>query len=108
MKRYAVFITGEGEGCDYTIGCNKTFTVVEAESEDHARDMVLQNYGQLNPTNQYDICIDKIEVFEFTNSWVFSDLAEKAKKVYKDSLRKQKEDKERQEFERLKKKYGEQ
>ena len=35
MKFVALF-TGAGEGCDYTIGCNKTFAVFEALNQTHA------------------------------------------------------------------------
>ena len=34
--KYVALLTGQGEGCDYTIGCNKNFVVFEAESPEHA------------------------------------------------------------------------
>lgn len=34
--RYVALFTGEGEGCDYTIGCNKSFEVFEAVSDEDA------------------------------------------------------------------------
>ncbi len=35
--RYVALITGAGEGCDYTIACNKDFEVFEAKSDEDAR-----------------------------------------------------------------------
>ena len=32
--KYVALFTGAGDGCDYTIGCNKNFEVFEAK--DHA------------------------------------------------------------------------
>lgn len=33
---YTLLLQGLGEGCDYTIGCNKTWTVFKAESDEEA------------------------------------------------------------------------
>ena len=33
MKNFLVLITGYGEGCDYTIGCNKTWVIIEADNK---------------------------------------------------------------------------
>ena len=35
-KKFVALLTGAGEGCDYTIGCNLKFKVVEAENKDEA------------------------------------------------------------------------
>ena len=105
MKTYAVFITGDGDGCDYTIGCNKTFTVVEAENETIALNIILEEYNQLNPEYENEIWLDEVEVFEVINSWKFNNLAEKADKLYQIYKQNQKEAKEQLELARLKKKY---
>ena len=34
--KYVALLTGEGYGCDYTIGCNKKFEVFEAADESAA------------------------------------------------------------------------
>jgi hypothetical protein len=34
--KFVALLTGKGEGCDYTIGCNKTFDVFEAEDTEAA------------------------------------------------------------------------
>ena len=31
MPKYLVVMKGEGEGCDYTIGCNMLYKIVESE-----------------------------------------------------------------------------
>jgi hypothetical protein len=36
MKRYILLERGNGEGCDYTIGCNQRWTIFEAASEEKA------------------------------------------------------------------------
>lgn len=105
MKKFAAFITGSGEGCDYTIGCNKTFTVVEAENETIALNKILENHNQLNPEFDNDLWLDEIEIFEVINSWKFSNLAEKADKLYQIYKQNQKEAQEQLEFARLKQKY---
>lgn len=37
---FYVLLVGEGEGCDYTIGCNKTFRKLEASTWQTAREEV--------------------------------------------------------------------
>jgi len=37
MKKFYALITGDGEGCDYTIGCNVNFEELKAETWIEAR-----------------------------------------------------------------------
>jgi hypothetical protein len=36
MAKYCLLLQGAGEGCDYSIDCNKSFKLFEASSEAHA------------------------------------------------------------------------
>jgi len=103
MKHYIAIIAGPGEGCDHTIGCNLNWKVLIAENEEQVRDKILEEYGELKGSSNPNI--DEIIIYETVpdSNIVFYNLAERATNLYKMN---EEEMKEREEYERLKKKYG--
>ena len=43
---FIVLAEGEGQGCDYTIGCNKTFKTLKAETWEEAEKEVAEICGE--------------------------------------------------------------
>lgn len=108
MGLYAALIVGTGEGCDYTLGCNKTWVIKEAETIDDFRMSVLEDFGMLNFGRKTipDILIEKMDIFEICGEtqsvtgipeWFFEEV--KKSEVIK------KEEKERELYEKLKRKF---
>ena len=106
MKNYIAIIIGLGEGCDHTIGCNLDWKVLREENEDQARDEILKEYGEFRGSR--DPNIDEIILYEIIpgSNVVFSNLAERSIDLYWAWQKNEDEMKEREEYERLKKKYG--
>jgi hypothetical protein len=113
MKKYLALIYGTGKGCDYTIACNQTSKIVEADNEEIVVNNILKDYGQCieniyNEESCYDAeaIIDRIIVYEIkSNGIIFEDLAsqfEKEKDIFKKKLN---ENRERKLYEELKKKF---
>ena len=65
MKKFVVCIEGAGEGCDYTIGCNKRFYETEAESID---DLLLEFHEEHDGENylkrRNDFAYENVYVIE--------------------------------------------
>jgi len=96
MKYYALMI-GKGEGCDYTIGCNKDFRQLEATTIVEARKEIEDYLMERN--------IDDFELIQIlsVSSFIDFDIEE-----FKDFLSKEKKSHKNPEYEKylqLKKKY---
>ena len=113
---YYVLITGIGEGCDYTIGCNMRFQKLKATNMLDARKEcieLLKYHGDISeddgsPRPEKDRRIKSIQLLTVLAEEeidIFGTLAA-AQKVSDEKERNDAEMRERQLFERLKKKYG--
>jgi hypothetical protein len=63
MPKYVALIAGTGEGCDYTLECNKTWRISEAKNIEEFRACVLENSAcwiQYRP----DTLIEQLIIFE--------------------------------------------
>ena len=107
MGKYIAVIYGIGEGCDYTIACNQTIKIVEAENEQEVLQKVLEDYDQIEDRVGCKAVIDNVEIYELKNDGVqFNNLADKfykEKEIYKNKL---KEKNDRELYEKLKRKFG--
>lgn len=124
MKTFLVHIVGEGEGCDYTIGCNHAVEFVQAESLEEAKDKWWE-YFQDNHFVDEDYSADDIkEVFEgSTHSIPESacfyevvdikgstfDFNQKYKELWAEAMKREQEEEEaaaRKQYEELKVRFG--
>lgn len=108
MPKFLALITGTGEGCDYTIGCNKTWKVKEAENKEAFIKDILNDFGMLSfdKTSYPDILIEKLEVIEVETIEVIEGIPEWYDQQWNLAKEQKKEDEERKLFEELKAKYG--
>lgn len=125
--KYLVLYTGYGQGCDYTIDCNKTWSFIEAESMQDAIKELMGDNPEDWTDNEFDTfdygyaewlrcgtkderSYSKIEIFEISNSFDLTPICyeyRSALKAREDVAKKKRsEEKERKEYERLKKKFG--
>jgi len=113
-KKFLAVIKGVGEGCDYTIGCNQTTTIIDAEDATAAFTQILKDYGETefrnwkNPDDfdGHDFRIETITLYDITATTpiamnVFNILNQEYQ-LYKDKI---KENPEYQEYLRLKQKF---
>jgi len=126
-KKYYLYRKQKGEGCDYTIACGESLSLLSAKSMEEAIDEVI-NFPDLSEINDEDELNDvmcdsmsdvsdnhgydyaEIEILEVTSTKYLQPLIDAAnKKVHalKESLSKKKvELAERQQYEKLKKKFS--
>lgn len=64
MPKYVALIAGTGEGCDYTLECNKTWRISEAKNIEEFRACVLEEFGMLDFENRPDTLIEQLIIFE--------------------------------------------
>ena len=108
MPKYAVLITGTGEGCDYTLDCNKTWRMVEANDIDECRNIILSEYGMLTFDPNYfpDILIENLILFEIAGEFQeVTGIPEWYEEQYDQHQKQKKIDQERAPYEELKKKF---
>lgn len=109
--KYIILKKQNGDGCDYTIGCGMRYDIVEAESIEDCIEMVAYPEGR---DGNYAFKDDNESIIE---AWII--LFEHAQKIDIDRLAEENDEreeeadalehekKERNEYERLKNKYGE-
>ena len=119
MKKYIALITGRGEGCDYTIGCNLKWREVKnvssmAEAVDKLRSIFLDTDDETDweeyPSEygETEGGYPKIEILEVTSSLdldmeeISAEGERRATKARASNI----EQKEREELKRLTTKYG--
>lgn len=106
MKTYIAYLKQAGEGCDYTIGCGRTVIDISANSMDEAQqklvEIIADNYS-------HDETMLKTAVIYEVLQLNMVDIKVLYQKIINDrnsEIKRIEEEKERQEFERLKSKYG--
>lgn len=103
MKYYAHLVQ-KGEGCDYTIGCANTLIEIDAISDEEA---IKKLSEEIKESFTYDRELSSVKLFKeeipFDLESVYSEF-----NSYKDSENKRlRHLKDREEYERLKSKFGE-
>jgi len=108
-KQYVALFTGNGEGCDYTIGCNKTWKMITASSKKEAEAKAIDVYWE-HGGEAGEPGVASIELLEISSSIKIDvDTIEKEhRKTLNQIIESQTEKKEREELVRLQKKYGSQ
>lgn len=106
MKTYKAYIKERSEGCDYTIGCARTVLTIQAESIAEAKEkfseQVRENYSHRERR------LKSAELFEVGES-ISVDMDELYKRIDDAAYNEQQQEKEkaeREEYERLKAKFG--
>jgi hypothetical protein len=112
MIKFLVLLEGYGQGCDYTIDCNKKWIWIEAESREQAIKKVVEDwYGVAYHVRDYESHsikdIQMIPVSEVIDlgSYCLQE-QDRKNKIELDKATKEREQKERAEYERLQKKFG--
>lgn len=106
MKKYKAYIHQQGEGCDYTIGCAQTVIDIEANSMDEAKQKLFEEIEESYSHEEQRL--ESAELYEIEQVFV-ADMDDIYKRIDNAKYAKEqerKEAKERQEFERLKSKFG--
>lgn len=77
MKTFLVLYKGSGEGCDYTIDCNKTWKFIEAETMDDAiKELMSDNPNDftaedIDDVDEYDLIWHRYKSgYEFSYSYI--------------------------------------
>ena len=110
--KYVMLITGYGQGCDYTIGCNLTWEEGEAENwEEISRraEQIAEDYGcgEISSGGYEEERIEKIEILHVMDKRVWDLDGYKARKrATERALEDQEKEKEEREMlAKLKEKY---
>jgi hypothetical protein len=103
MKYYA-YLKQSGEGCDYTIGCAQTLITIEASNDDEAREKLSEEISE----NYYDEReLSEVQLFKEPIEFDLNKTYDKMKSSKEESNNKMQHLKDREEYERLRKKFGE-
>lgn len=107
--KYLVAIAGEGEGCDYTIGCNMNYEIVEAKSIEEVIEKVVWPDGK-DEYSRLEGEIPLAEILIVPADKLFRvDVVALKRKIFLDKEKRKQEEKdasERATYDALKKKYG--
>lgn len=115
MKKFVICITGRGEGCDYTIACNKTYYTDKAKSVDDLIKALHEewsdDYGRvyMSDCGDRELTYEEVTVYEYVSERDISDdlrnliKADKNKESEKEKLASEQAEKEL--YNNLKKKY---
>lgn len=122
MSKFYLYLEGRGEGCDYTIACNERLVELQADSFEKALEEVLAPGGELGPdeyepdgwseincdvgSDYYVQLATILQVEESRQVPLFELRAEQAARNTQEAEQRV-ENEEREEFERLKKKFAE-
>jgi hypothetical protein len=107
LKKYLA-IWKQDDGCGYTIGCGLAVHVFEAIDLDAAKAHVVEQLSDLELPDEIADSIVKIDIYETVgiSSTMVPNIWKPARQVQKSAREKAlREDKERSEYERLKKKF---
>lgn len=113
MSRYIAILTGKGEGCDYTIGCNRTTIEVTGETIEEAEQNLVQHIereysgfsGLKESYSDFDILL--VEVAQSKEIDMQAYVA-KEELAWQQKKQREKEQQERAEYERLKARFEQQ
>jgi hypothetical protein len=127
QSKYIAFVVGAGEGCDYTMGCNRSLFEIVAETDDQAHKGLFEllfgewcedrkcwvSSGLHNPDNRvgevYLFKVDSCSGNIISEMLQTKDIFDNSEKEQIETIRRHKsEEAERLEYERLKAKFGEQ
>lgn len=110
---YYALITGQGEGCDYTIGCNMRFEKLKATNISDARKECIEVFKRYDISEDDgsphdELRIESIVMLEVSveEKVDISGILASARKVSAEKEKVDAEMREREQFERLRKKYG--
>lgn len=111
MNKYLVIIEGEGEGCDYTIGCNIRWDFYDAESLEDLKEQIIKrwySYEDAKEEEYYapEIGVGKAIIVQADLHCEMDDIHEIALKRVEKTISDERDSKEKKEYERLKKKFG--
>ena len=101
MPRYVLLVKGAGEGCDYTLGCNRSFEFLDAESIEDAMKIARKKF---QGPDAY-IPWESAYLTEMREEIPVSQWSEEELELKKSRAQAKKEAGERAEFERLKAKF---
>lgn len=106
MPKYVALMRGTGEGCDWTIACNKDYLIFEADNRDKAEEKCFSVY-ESHGGKKGDPAICEIMLFEVTGEKAVDLISYNRKIEEEENNKKQreKEEYEREQYERLKKKF---
>lgn len=107
---YVVLFTGAGEGCDYTIGCNRDWQFYNCETLEELKEQINEYYDD----HSGEDTIEEVEIYEVTDcNYIWKEMVKekaekerKEKELAKKRKAEQKEAEEKELFEKLSKKYG--
>lgn len=102
MKYYA-YLTQEGEGCDYTIGCGNTLITLNAENDKAAKEklkeIIIEDYS-------HDPILENVILFKETIDFDLKSVYDEVKSKKEAEKKSRQHIKDMEEFERLKRKLG--
>lgn len=101
---YYAYLKQQGEGCDYTIGCAQTLKKIKADSDDEARQK-LKKLIQENYTGEQEL--ESVLLFNSVIDFDLNSAYDEYNTNQEDEKNKLQHLKDREEFERLKRKLGE-
>ena len=110
MNSYIVILKQAGEGCDYTIGCGRTFKMINAPDDDNAKEQakeILEYHGSLYPDGERaleEFALFKIDSMIADTTW-YNELYEEALQAESDEKQKVQDAKDKKEYERLQHKF---
>lgn len=106
-KKFVALLTGAGEGCDYTIGCNFKFKIVEAEDKAAAFEKFCEEFYWDSDGFSNEL-LDKVQLFELGEEFteMFNECLEEEKSAKAQEKARAEEASDLAEFERLKNKLG--
>ena len=106
MKKYKAHLCQHGEGCDYTIGCGHAVIDLKAQNIEDAKielaDRIRDSYSSMETSLESAVIFEISDEFELNVTEYYKELERKRR----EEERAYREQKEREEFERLKQKYG--
>lgn len=102
---FYLFMKQEGEGCDYTIGCGRQLAQLEAETLEDAIAMAVETYA-IDDTGEQEL--EEAVIFGAPVHTFDLPAMKHAQRVAKrEQAKSESDDRERAEFERLRKKFNE-
>jgi hypothetical protein len=104
---FVLLLTGEGQGCDYCIDCNKTFRVFDAKGAAEAMaevEEIIKEYGEPG-IECFRLFVAGCELTDEARKYIDEKDARAAEEQKKAALAAQ-EARERAEYERLDRKFG--
>ena len=109
MKKFMVMQKQHGYGCDYTIGCGMRFDVMEAESKEALIEEIIFPDGRdecsavEGDSELKELLVVEMDSVESVDLSKFKELVDDIKE---ERYRREKDEEDRKEYERLQEKFG--